>query len=180
MGVFDILKKKKKESKLDLPPPPPITKPIVTSKAKLILPKPLEVPKFKPSIPKFEIPKFKLIPKPEFKSKIISEPMPTFKPEFKPSFKSKIIPKFGIPKPSLPRFKPKIMPKLEKSYVDVDSFKDIISHVNEIKKKIKESEEVLTKLNEIKNKEDKEFGKWHSKFEDVQRKLVYIDRFLGG
>ncbi len=180
MGVFDILKRKKKGI-LDIPPPPPISGPIAKPKQRLILPKKLpEVPEFKP---KFEIPKFKPMPTKRFEFKpsgFKSVPNPIFKPSFKPKIPKLSFPKFNLtPKPSIHEEVHTVGP-LEKSYISVGDFKDIMEHVNEIKKKIKGSEEIVTRLNEIKNKEDKEFQKWHSKFEDIQRKLVYIDKFVGG
>src|SRR3989338_1339337 len=182
MGLFEILKKKKKKDekggRLDILPPPPISKPVSMPKPELFLPKEVPVPEIPQFKPRFDIPELPRFEPKRFEFKPVSfKPMPqsAFKPVDKTS-------NLEIPKFKEEIEKPKIEPleKLEKSYISIEGFKDITEHINEIKKKIEESEEVLVRLNEIKNREDKEFEKWHSKFEDVQRKLVYIDKFLGG
>lgn len=168
MDLFNILKRKKEQVNLDIPPPPPIKLPMLRQEPKLNSKEmmPFPVPRFEPRplFRQMNIPKSERVEKPEFRA-------PLFRPKFD-------VPQF---KPYMP-IKP-IETKIlkEEAYIKADDFKDIMEHINEIKKKINESEEALIRLNEIKNREDKEFENWNMKFEDVQRKLNYIDRtFFGG
>jgi hypothetical protein len=71
------------------------------------------------------------------------------------------------------------MPPLDKPlYVKADDYKSIIGALTVIKTKIEDSERILTDLNELKNTKDKSFEKWRSELEDIQRKLLYIDKTL--
>lgn len=154
MDLFDVLKKRgKSEMKLDIPPPPPIPRPVERSQPRLIIP---EVSGFRQNLPppiktQHEIPKV-------------------------PEFREKAIQKFMVPKPPQNTLQLVQSKRIAEGYVKAESFRDIMENVNEIKKKIKESDDILIRLNEIKNKEDKEFENWNIRFEDIQRKLVYIDK----
>ena len=43
---------------------------------------------------------------------------------------------------------------------------------------LSDSEEILSKLNDLKNAEDKVFEDWRSHVEDIERKLTYIDQVI--
>ena len=45
---------------------------------------------------------------------------------------------------------------------------------------LKESEDILTRLEDIKSSKDKEFEHWRSCLEDMERKLLWIDKQLFG
>jgi len=61
-------------------------------------------------------------------------------------------------------------------FVKSDDYKEIMKDIKGIKSKINESENILVNLNEIKAQKDKEFSKIHKQIEDIQRKLIYIDK----
>ena len=63
-------------------------------------------------------------------------------------------------------------------FVGVGSYKNALSDIILIRSKIKESEDSLKRLNEIKNSKDKYFEQFRSKLEDLQRKSAYIDKSL--
>jgi|GEM_PF-3599266 len=63
-------------------------------------------------------------------------------------------------------------------YLNVGSYKDVIENINSIKNKVKESEDYMQRLNEVKNAKDKYFEQLRVKLEDLQRKSLYIDKSL--
>jgi len=63
-------------------------------------------------------------------------------------------------------------------FVRQDSYKAIIDGVSIIKKKLKESDDLVLNLNGIKDSKDKEFERWRISLEDIQRKLIYVDKIL--
>ena len=50
--------------------------------------------------------------------------------------------------------------------------------VEKVKETLADSEEVIAKLNDLKNAEDKVFENWRSSVEDIERKLTYIDQVI--
>ncbi|MDP7323133.1 MAG: hypothetical protein QF632_00050 [Candidatus Woesearchaeota archaeon] len=64
------------------------------------------------------------------------------------------------------------------SYVKVEDFKDMLGGIQIVKTNLKQCDEIFERLNQVKNDEDKEFEKWRSKLEDLQRKLIYVDKVL--
>ena len=63
-------------------------------------------------------------------------------------------------------------------YVKIDDYKDVLEILDIIKKKMDETKGVLQKLNDLKNAEDTELDVWESEIEEVERKIVFIDRAL--
>jgi len=63
-------------------------------------------------------------------------------------------------------------------FVNISSYKDALSCVTMIKSKVKESEDGLEKLNQIKDLKDKYIEQFRAKLEDLQRKSLYVDKNL--
>jgi hypothetical protein len=63
-------------------------------------------------------------------------------------------------------------------YVPVEDYKAVLDGTEQVRGDLKEATEVLGRLNELKNEEDKEFEKWRSELEDIQRKLTYVDKII--
>ena len=63
-------------------------------------------------------------------------------------------------------------------YVKVDNFKATLGSINILRNDLKKSEELLMKLESIKNSKDKSFDKMKSSLEDLQHKLIFIDKTL--
>ena len=61
-------------------------------------------------------------------------------------------------------------------FVKVDAFKSIIDNIEEIKIKFKEEDEVFTKVLDCKNSQDHKFEVFRELLEDIQRKLIFIDK----
>ena len=63
-------------------------------------------------------------------------------------------------------------------YVKGDDFSEITDNIAMIRKRLKESDQALVRLNDLKNDQDKLFEHTDGVIEDVQRKLMYIDKVL--
>jgi hypothetical protein len=89
----------------------------------------------------------------------------------KESFKEAIMEKFASPQAEKPR--------LERGgsiFVNVDDYREILNSTSTIRSSLGEAEDIVSRLNELKNEKDKEFDKWRLKLEDVERKLIFIDK----
>jgi hypothetical protein len=65
-------------------------------------------------------------------------------------------------------------------FVDLPVFKNIIDEIALIQNTIKESRDSLSRLDEFKEDEDKEFKRWQNIVQDAQKKLIYVDKTLFG
>ncbi len=161
MAFLKFLSKKPK--KLDIPPPPedlelPELPPLPGEEEEIK--KPEEVPK--------EIPELK----PIREETIPIKPIPTIPShEIEPE-------KEEIKKPIAVVKEQRFPPTGKEMFVKADRYRELLKSVNIVKGKIKESENILERLNEIKNIKDKEFEKWRTLLEDMERKAVYIDKTL--
>ena len=63
-------------------------------------------------------------------------------------------------------------------YVRIDEYKDVLDVMNMIRNKIEAAKETLAKINELKNEEDAELELWHTGLEEVERKVVFVDKTL--
>ncbi|MBI2545622.1 hypothetical protein HYV81_00390 [Candidatus Woesearchaeota archaeon] len=166
MGVLDIFKRKQKEIDLPPPPPPELLEQQDMPQGDLTLP-PLpdlppientEVPEPKsyeiPSLEneEFPLPPLEVMPKQELQVKT-DEPKQIPVPE-------------TIPKKDVPVF------------VKIDEYRNILENINTIRNKIKESDYVVEALGDLRTKVEAEFEKWREDLEEMQRKLLYIDKVV--
>ncbi|MEE9525278.1 MAG: hypothetical protein V3V78_01580 [Candidatus Woesearchaeota archaeon] len=63
-------------------------------------------------------------------------------------------------------------------YVRIEEYKDVLDVMNMIRNKIEDAKETLAKINELKNEEDAELELWHTGLEEVERKVVFVDKTL--
>ena len=63
-------------------------------------------------------------------------------------------------------------------YVRVDKFKMALDGIGMIRNSLKKSDEALLKLESIKNDKDRSFDKAKSSLEDLQKKIIFIDKTL--
>src|SRR3989338_6326796 len=63
-------------------------------------------------------------------------------------------------------------------YVKVDRFKATLGSINIIRSDLRKSEEALMKLENIKNAKDRAFDKFKASLEDLQKKLIFVDKTL--
>ncbi len=73
----------------------------------------------------------------------------------------------------------KILPK-KAIYVKADKYKLMLGEIRLSKSKLTAAEEGIERLAELKLVKDKEFEKWRESLEDIQRKLIFIDKTLFG
>ncbi len=72
----------------------------------------------------------------------------------------------------------KVMIMTNPVFVRIDEFKDAMDIINVLKKKINESYELLSKLDELKSKEDQEIADWKVQLDDLKSKTDFIDKTL--
>ena len=63
-------------------------------------------------------------------------------------------------------------------FVKVDMYKEILDDVAGMKQSLKNDENIYARIMDLKTEEDKRFEHIHRTFEDIQRKLMYVDRML--
>ncbi|MBI2541987.1 hypothetical protein HYV80_04725 [Candidatus Woesearchaeota archaeon] len=63
-------------------------------------------------------------------------------------------------------------------YVKVDKFKATLGSINVVRSDLKKTEEALAKLESIKNSKDRAFDRVKSSLDDLQKKLIFIDKTL--
>ncbi|HLC62448.1 MAG TPA: hypothetical protein VJI52_05525 [Candidatus Nanoarchaeia archaeon] len=63
-------------------------------------------------------------------------------------------------------------------YVRVDKFKIALDNINVIKNGLRKSDDDLMKLEVLKHEKDKSFDKFKSSLDDLQKKLIFIDKTL--
>ncbi|MBU0629166.1 MAG: hypothetical protein KKC75_08315 [Nanoarchaeota archaeon] len=63
-------------------------------------------------------------------------------------------------------------------FVKIDSYKDVLNTVGLIKDKLNEAKDTLSKLKDIKQREDAELDKWNSKLAEIESKVDGIDQIL--
>ena len=63
-------------------------------------------------------------------------------------------------------------------FIKVDKYRDAMEAIDNIKKRIKEAEHLLTKLEVVKDDEEKELKKFREHLESVKDKLLMVDKKL--
>lgn len=63
-------------------------------------------------------------------------------------------------------------------FILADNFQKILGRIKTTKEMLKELENNVFTFNELKTKEDKKFHQLKTKMEDIQRKLIYVDKSL--
>lgn len=108
--------------------------------------------------------------------------VPKKMPEFPP------IPKEDVPRalPALalraPAERPSIMmthPSARKDvFVDVSQYSTVLDELDKLKSAIIKGQNTLNEVMGMKSEEDAEFEKWRNVLEDMERKLLFIDKTL--
>lgn len=63
-------------------------------------------------------------------------------------------------------------------FIKAENFQKVLGRIKNTKSVIKTFEDNIFKVNELRSKEDKKYALWKSKLEDIQRKLIYVDKAL--
>ena len=69
-------------------------------------------------------------------------------------------------------------PKAKTIYIKVENFKAMLGSINMVRGDLRSSEEALMKLENIKSSKDKSFDKIKSSLDDLQKKLIFVDKTL--
>ncbi len=204
VGFLKFLKREKKEEdELDLPPAPPLhqteTDDFSFDDKEFGLDLP-DMPDLKEPEPKLDIPDFgmeqdELPSLPDIEPQIppirapfaaepqIPEPVPTpppvpiVEPEpatLQPEPEEVVMPKHRI----FAREKRYERPARREVYVKIDKFRAVLENINTIRGDLRKSEELLMKLENLKNAKDRSFDKVKSSLGDLQKKLIFADRTL--
>jgi len=67
-------------------------------------------------------------------------------------------------------------PGLKSLFVKGDDYKSIISGINAVKNRIKDAETIFEDLQSLKKEKEKNLTAWQNLLEDIQKKLVYVDK----
>jgi len=154
---------------LELPPLPDIEEPITPSIPPKF-PEKIQKDSIKPSYTQTAIPPLPKENREEIPPYITEIKMP----EPKVVFEGKEKPKESLRKD----FEKQETKKLGSLFIPSNKYKELISNIEEIEKRLRESRDLVTNLNEIKNEKDKEFERWRNQLEDIQKKLLSIDKTL--
>ena len=69
-------------------------------------------------------------------------------------------------------------PKAKTIYIKVENFKAMLGSINMARSGLRSSEEAIMKLENIKASKDKSFDKIKSSLDDLQKKLIFVDKTL--
>lgn len=65
-------------------------------------------------------------------------------------------------------------------FVSIDSYKDMVDEIGLISSTLKEGEDALGRITDLKEEEEKEYHNWETSIRDIQKKLIYADKTLFG
>jgi len=208
VGFLKFLKREKKKSldELDLPPAPPPLEGFEENLElpefpdfgeKISAPEEMptfEFPEEKTPSKEEAIPEFPAFPEMEEEPRTFIQPKATAIPEPAPML-SQSMPLPQAPEEEQP-MPANIYPKMERRlfahekrllrerpsartiYVRVDNFKAALGNINIVRSDLRKSEEALAKLENMKNAKDKSLDKMKSLLDDLQKKLIFIDKTL--
>lgn len=199
LGFLKFLKKSKEdkldiplEGDLDMPPPPPVAPKHKLSPMPKSDVKPFsEIEEEDISFPDLEPPK-----EPEFTEELAKPPMskppeiPGFEEKTKPPATPRLTPPPKRIKPHIPHIEEmeKAAVMEEKAllrhgttpskpiYVEIEKFKEIQRSAILIRNDLRNASEILIKLHNIKEDKDKKFNKWQKLLEDIQKKMIFMDK----
>lgn len=137
---------------------------------------------------------------PEAVSEVVPDKIPPLEglpeaPEFKPEEAAETFAAPSMPKHAMPRaapaaqapatyaapeepFEPKKKLMRGPLFIRTDRFKTVLEDIELIKAKFKEEDDLFFRINDIKGVQDQKFEEFKKSLEDIQRKLLFIDRSL--
>ena len=83
-----------------------------------------------------------------------------------------------VPKPEMKVEMPEDDKIFKPGFVEQKDYKDVLDELSQVDAVIKQSQENLKELNEIKAESDTKLQEWRNNLEDIERKLLYIDKTL--
>ena len=180
MAKLKFLGKDKKRAR-DLPKLPPINEVKgFPPPPKPGMPTPPKPPKELPSLFEEDVPE-ELPDFPEFAEEEKPEPLvPDFRPLYEVEEEKKVK---KAPKEMLAEIEEP--PELEHRhdanrplFVEVDNFKKMLEDISHIKNDLKSGITIGEKILDVKNEQDRKFSKLKSTMEEMERKLLFVDKTL--
>lgn len=164
MGFLRFLKKEKPkliEGELDVPPVPPSVEKGedlgLTSIGEEIPPPPL--------LEEEKLPPF---PSPVEEEREEAKPIEELIPKEVPVAEEEI----------RPPEKEEVIEEIKPIFVRAEKFKDILKEISNIKADLKKSENVIVSIDDLKDNKEGEFVKWHNTLDDIEKKLMLVDKIL--
>jgi len=65
-------------------------------------------------------------------------------------------------------------------FVSATFYKEALEELGLTRGILQENEDIIERIIDFKEDQDKEFNKWESQFKDIQKKLIFIDKSLFG
>ena len=63
-------------------------------------------------------------------------------------------------------------------FIRTDQFKDVKENMLGVKESLEEVDEINYRLNNIKDDQDSQLNLFHDKIEEIQRKLIFVDKTI--
>jgi len=63
-------------------------------------------------------------------------------------------------------------------FVKIDKYRDVVETLNKLKVRLKDADQILAKLNRLKEEEDRELIAWRGDLEKIRGQLLNIDKKL--
>jgi len=64
------------------------------------------------------------------------------------------------------------------TFIKTESIKDVVGNIDEIRAKFKEEDDMFFRITDVKGAQDQKYEEFRQTLEDIQRKLIFIDRTL--
>ena len=68
--------------------------------------------------------------------------------------------------------------KVAPIYVKIDEYNDVLEMMNVVKSKMDKARSLLSKLQDVKSKEDHELNEWKNQLQQISHQVVAIDKAL--
>lgn len=188
MGILNFLKKKPETGTADLPPPPPPP----TRGLGLELPEAPGLPSLAglgieqmPSAPTRAPPQEQSIPTVTGASEEDEEPHMMMQETQEEAHEAPELPDLqDLEEPVI--MEPTIMPpkrmvdggSIKPMFISIEDYQDILSSIGNIKDALHETESAMSRLNELKNAQERILEDWRTHIEDAERKITYIDQVI--
>ena len=65
-------------------------------------------------------------------------------------------------------------------FIPADSYKELLEDLGLTRGILKENEDIIDRVIDFKEGQDREFNKWESQFKDMQKRLIFVDKTLFG
>ena len=194
MGVLDFLKPKPKWEIADLPPPPPPPAKGLDIELGDLIPPPAPDRRF----PQAPLPE-PFAPAPSAFREAQESSIPPVSAENQPTVmippaheEAPIMEQHPLELPDLPELEEALVQEptissprrtvsadaIKPMFISVEDYQEILNSINVIKDALRDTEESMNRLNELKNTQEKILEDWRGHLEDAERKITYVDQVI--